>query len=65
LKSVRTPALVLQCSADVIAPDEVGAYVHRHISGSRMMKLSATGHCPHLSAPEETIAAMRQYLARA
>ena len=64
LPMVRTPALVLQCSADVIAPESVGEYVHRHLPGSELMLLHATGHCPNLSAPEETIAAIRAFLAR-
>jgi sigma-B regulation protein RsbQ len=59
---VRVPALVLQCSDDVIAPDSAGAYVHRHLAGSRLVKLAATGHCPNLSAPQETIAAISAFL---
>lgn len=62
LASVKTPALILQCSEDAIAPQSVGEFVHRHLSGSTLVTLRATGHCPHLSAPEETIAAMQQYL---
>ncbi len=62
LAKVTTPALILQCSDDMIAPEAVGEYVHRHLAGSRFVKLSATGHCPHLSAPAETIAAMRDFL---
>lgn len=62
LASVKTPALILQCSEDAIAPQSVGEFVHRHLSGSTFVTLRATGHCPHLSAPEETIAAMQQYL---
>ena len=53
---------MLQCSADVIAPDAVGAYVHEHIPGSVLTHLAATGHCPNLSAPEETTAAIRAFL---
>lgn len=64
LPLVRTPSLILQCAEDVIAPPAVGAYVHRHLAGSDLVTLSATGHCPHLSAPAETIAAMRRYLAK-
>jgi sigma-B regulation protein RsbQ len=64
LPRVRTPALVLQCSRDVIAPEAVGAYVHRHLAGSRLVVMRATGHCPHLSAPGETIAAMMAFLGR-
>lgn len=62
LPLVRTPTLVLQCAEDVIAPEPVGEYVHRRIAGSRLVHMRARGHCPHLSAPEETVAAMRAFL---
>ncbi len=62
LERVRTPALVLQCSDDVIAPTAVGEYVHAHLAGSELVFLDATGHCPNLSAPDETIAAIRAFL---
>ena len=62
LGRVRVPVLVLQCSDDVIAPQSVGAYVHEHIPGSRFTKLDATGHCPNLSAPGETVAAIAAFL---
>jgi sigma-B regulation protein RsbQ len=62
LSRVSIPALVLQCSEDMIAPDEVGEYVHRQLPGSTLRKLKATGHCPHMSHPEETIDAIREYL---
>lgn len=54
LASVTVPTLVLECAQDVIAPREVGAYVHAAIPGSRLVTLDATGHCPQLSAPEAT-----------
>jgi len=63
LGAIRTPTLILQCSEDVIAPYAVGAYVHRHIPGSRLVVMNATGDCPNLSAPEETIGAMKAFLA--
>jgi sigma-B regulation protein RsbQ len=62
LPRVRTPSLVLQCSDDVIAPQAVGEYVHAHLANSRFRLLNATGHCPNLSAPEETVAAIRSFL---
>ncbi len=62
LASVRLPTLVLQCRDDVIAPEAVGRYVHRHVPGSVFTRLATTGHCPHLSAPEETTAAIRAFL---
>jgi sigma-B regulation protein RsbQ len=62
LPGVAVPTLVLQCSQDVIAPDVVGEYVHQAIPGSVLTRLEATGHVPHLSAPEETTAAIRAFL---
>src|SRR3954463_1688764 len=62
LPGVKVPTLILQCSDDVIAPDVVGTYVHGQIPGSVLTRLDAVGHCPHLSAPEETTAAIRAFL---
>jgi sigma-B regulation protein RsbQ len=62
LPGITLPTLVLQCSEDVIAPEVVGRYVHASIPGSIFMQLKATGHVPHLSAPEETTAAIRAFL---
>ncbi|MFI5801711.1 alpha/beta fold hydrolase [Streptomyces sp. NPDC051561] len=58
LAAVTVPTLVAQCSNDAIAPPEVGDFVHGQIKGSRLVTLNATGHCPQLSAPEETAAAI-------
>ena len=63
LTRVRTPALVVQCREDAIAPPEVGQYVHEHLEGSSLVVLDATGHCPNLSAPDLLVAAIRDYLA--
>jgi sigma-B regulation protein RsbQ len=62
LERVATPALVLQCRDDVIAPTAVGKYVHGRLSNSELVLMNATGHCPNLSAPDETIAAIRGFL---
>ncbi|QIG49419.1 alpha/beta hydrolase [Nordella sp. HKS 07] len=62
LPKVKTRTLVLQCSQDVIAPQQVGEYVQRNIPGSELRYLKATGHCPNLSAPEEVIAAIRGFI---
>jgi sigma-B regulation protein RsbQ len=62
LPKVRTKSLVLQCADDVIAPTAVGEYVHAQIPGSALVRMKATGHCPNLSAPEETIAAIKAFL---
>ena len=55
-------SLTLQCSDDIIAPIEVGYYMKDHMPGNQLKILQATGHCPHLTAPAETIAAIRSYI---
>jgi len=62
LAKLRTPALILQCADDVIAPAAVGEYVHAHLKGSTLVAMNATGHCPNLSAPDETVAAIKAYV---
>jgi sigma-B regulation protein RsbQ len=62
LEGVTTRTLVLQCSEDIIAPRAVGEYVHRRLPNSRLVVMEATGHCPNLSAPEETISAIRAFV---
>ncbi|MFG2356422.1 alpha/beta fold hydrolase [Streptomyces sp. NPDC048521] len=62
LKTVTVPTLVLDCAQDVIAPREVGAYVHEAIPSSHLVTLDATGHCPQLSAPEATAQAILAFL---
>jgi sigma-B regulation protein RsbQ len=62
LAAVRVPSLVMQCSEDMIAPPEVGEYVYHTTPGSTLRVLRATGHCPHMSHPEETIEVIREYL---
>jgi sigma-B regulation protein RsbQ len=63
LARVPTQSLVLQCSDDAIAPDAVGEYVTRQLADARLVRMAATGHCPNLSAPEETVAAIKAFLA--
>jgi sigma-B regulation protein RsbQ len=63
LSKVRVPSLILQCSEDIIAPLAVGEYLRRELPGSTLRVMQATGHCPHMSAPEETVSLIREYLA--
>ncbi|MFE8974877.1 alpha/beta fold hydrolase [Streptomyces cyaneofuscatus] len=65
LKTVSVPTLILECRQDVIAPREVGAYVRDAIPASRLVTLEATGHCPQLSAPQATAAAIVDFVGAA
>jgi sigma-B regulation protein RsbQ len=62
LPKVSTPTLVLQCRSDVIAPMAVGEYVSSQLPDARYVVLEATGHCPNLSAPEATAAAIDEFI---
>jgi sigma-B regulation protein RsbQ len=62
LARVTTPTLVLQCTEDVIAPVSVGEFVRDAVPGAQMVLLEATGHCPNLSAPEATVAAIADFV---
>jgi sigma-B regulation protein RsbQ len=65
LPEIVTPCLILQCSEDALVPESVGEYLHYHIPKSSYIKLTATGHCPHLSHPVETAALIRSYISAA
>jgi sigma-B regulation protein RsbQ len=65
LPKLKVPSLIMQCSDDLIAPLVVGDFLHKNIPGSTLKVMKATGHCPHMSAPEETIAIMKEYLSTA
>lgn len=62
LPLVRTPSLILQCAHDVLAPQAVGTYMQQQLPGSELVVLDTSGHCPHLSAPKATSAAIQSFL---
>jgi sigma-B regulation protein RsbQ len=62
LPRLRTPTLVVQSAHDAIAPLAVGHYVQQQLADSRLVVIPTTGHCVHLSAPRETIAAIAPFL---
>lgn len=62
LSKVKIPTLILQASDDLVAPNSVGQFINDSISNSKMITLKATGHFPSISAPEETIRAIKSFL---
>lgn len=65
LAKLEVPSLILQCTDDIIAPVEVGTFLHDKVPNSTLEILQATGHCPHMSAPEETVQTIKEYLSKA
>lgn len=64
LSKTNIPSLLLQCSEDIIAPLEVGIYLNKHLPNSTLRVMKANGHCPHMSAPDETITLIKDYLSK-
>jgi sigma-B regulation protein RsbQ len=62
LSKVSVPSLIMQCSEDAIAPLDVGEYLDRHLPQSTLRVLQATGHCPQMSHPAETVRVIKEYL---
>lgn len=60
---VSIETLVIQSESDMIAPIEVGNYLHKHLPHNQLVVLPTLGHCPHLSNPKETIGVIRAFLA--
>jgi sigma-B regulation protein RsbQ len=63
LPNLHLPTLILQTRADMIAPVQVGAYLDATLPNSELILMHATGHYPHISAPEETTHAIKRFLA--
>nr|WP_314622889.1 alpha/beta hydrolase [uncultured Noviherbaspirillum sp.] len=62
VKASTTPALILQCSEDIIAPLTVGQYMHRNMPGSVLHIIDNVGHCPHMSAANASYQAIHDFL---
>lgn len=62
LPKIDLPVLIMQCADDIIAPDAVGEYLSATVTKSKIVRMEATGHCPHLSHPEETVSLIKRFL---
>lgn len=64
LPCLALPTLILQTLHDPVVPMSVADYLAAQIPQSRLAVLRASGHLPHLSAPDDVIAAVRAFVAR-
>lgn len=60
---VPVPTLAIQCRDDALVPDDVCRFLNETLPLGRVAELDATGHCPHMTCPEETATVIRDYLA--
>lgn len=62
LEKIKTPSLIIQVADDAVAPVSVGEFMHAKMPESTYRLMDATGHCPHMSHPEQTIEIIKEYL---
>lgn len=62
LPKLIVKSLTLQCAEDIITPTVVGEYILKNTPNNEMVMLEATGHCPHLSAPDEVIRSIKNFI---
>jgi sigma-B regulation protein RsbQ len=64
LPKLMTRTLILQSKEDVMVGVDVGPYMQRAVANSKFVLLNATGHLPHLSAPEIVVQSIKDFLGR-
>jgi sigma-B regulation protein RsbQ len=62
LAYLKIPSLTIQCNDDFLTSRDVAKYIHENTISNSMVFLESSGHCPHLSAPEEVIKAIKVFL---
>lgn len=62
LSKTKTDTLIIQTSHDIAVPSVVGEYLNKNISKSTLTHVNTHGHFPHISAPNEVAAAIRNFI---
>lgn len=62
LPSVPVPVDVVQTCDDLISTDTAVRFVHEALPVSRLHRMQATGHCPHVTDPDELVALLGEIL---
>lgn len=62
LPKLDKPTLLLQTKHDLAVPMDVAQYLNEHLKNSILQVVDAQGHFPHISAAEEIIAEIQNFL---
>lgn len=60
---IAVPTLLIQSRSDYFVPLSVAEYLREKIPSCQLKMIDATGHLPHVSAPEQVIQALSGFLA--
>ena len=63
LSRLAVPSVILQASDDIAVPPEVGQYMADKIPQSKLVRIAARGHLPHISAPNVVTSAIASCIA--
>ena len=62
LAFIPVESLTIQSSNDMIAPLHIGHYMKDTIPNNTLVVVEASGHCLHMSHPEETVRAIKEFI---
>lgn len=62
LHRLKKPTLLIHARRDIAVPDYVADYLHEHIADSQLNVIDASGHFPHMSAPDQVISAIKNFI---
>jgi sigma-B regulation protein RsbQ len=62
LADATLPTLILQCSDDLIAPREVGAWLRELLACRLLQQVQNVGHNPQMSSPQEYLSLTQAFL---
>lgn len=62
LSKLTTEVLIVQSEEDIAVPESVADYLHTRLPNSRLVKINAEGHFPHISAPAEIVASVQSFI---
>jgi sigma-B regulation protein RsbQ len=62
LQYLTIPSLTIQCNDDFLTSYEIAEYIHQHTVNNKVLRLTSSGHCPHLSDPQGVIEAIKSFI---
>lgn len=62
LPKLDKPTLLIQAKEDIAVPLDVAEYLNKQIAKSKLEVVNAYGHFPHMSAPDEIINSVKNFI---